>query len=189
MGLQVRASSSFSTFLKTFAMIAVSSRANFPSRVNFPSRARVVTCRAYQRGALPSAARSGGPGSGKLGCSPEFFNAWTEFQMDRSDGEFSWGNRNSHWNFDHVIPQNSERRGIEDPYVVHSWANLRPYPSRKNSSKGCSRDPEDEAEHLIVVRDFLAKRVFLDEDCLVETRGGVLVPRATFEKEQRKRRR
>jgi hypothetical protein len=80
-----------------------------------------------------------------------------------------------------VVPQSAAKNGLENPFVVHSWTNLRPYPSRENSSKGSRRYREDEIRHLELVRDFLAQRVYLDADSLVETRGELLVPETLLE--------
>lgn len=179
--LSVFSGPSFSTIFKLSMISFAAPLPCIAARAGVARRTPIRCNASSSRGALPSAARSGGPGHGKLGCSVEFFHAWTEFQMERAEEEFSWNNRNHYWNFDHVIPQNSAKKGIEDPYVVHSWANLRPYPSKKNSSKGCRRDLDEEAKHLETVRDFLARRVFLDARNLVETRGGLLVPDTSAE--------
>jgi hypothetical protein len=108
--------------------------------------------------ALPSATRRAGVNT--LGCSPLFFESWTEFLMDNSDDRFTWDNRTGLWNFDHTVPQHAAKHGREDWELVHHWSNLRPMNARLNSSKGHHRDPEDEAEHLRLVQKFLVERTF-----------------------------
>ena len=100
--------------------------------------------------ALPSASLR--TRTSTLGCSPEFFRAWTEFQM--LDTEFGWENRNRLWNFDHVVPVAATN--AHDKTSVLHWSNVRPYDSRANSLKGTSRDRGDEFAHLLKLQGFLA---------------------------------
>ena len=100
--------------------------------------------------ALPSVTTR--TGSSTLGCTPEFFRAWTEFQM--LDTEFGWENRNSVWTYDHVVPVSSTN--AHDKTSVLHWSNVRPYNARANSSKGSRRDHDDEFKHLLNLQHFLA---------------------------------
>lgn len=100
--------------------------------------------------ALPSVTTR--TGSSTLGCTPEFFRAWTEFQM--AGTVWDWENRNSSWNYDHVVPVSSTN--AHDRTSVLHWSNVRPYDMRTNSSKGSHRDHEDEFGHLMNLQHFLA---------------------------------
>lgn len=91
-------------------------------------------------------------GSATLGCSTEFFRMWTEFQM--IDTEFEWENRNSSWNYDHVVPVSSAN--AHDVTSVLHWSNVRPFDMRTNSAKGSKRDHDDEFGHLLNLQHFLS---------------------------------
>lgn len=153
-----------STISCKLSIFTMSSIACIVPRVR-PSCVRCVA--SGGRKALPAAAKNGGPGSGRLGCTDGFFHAWTEYVFEKTGDRFSWDNRNSVWNFDHVVPQSAARKGHADHGVVHSWTNLRPYNARANSSKGSRRDEEDEACHLMLVQKFLSERVYLTEGALI----------------------
>ena len=100
--------------------------------------------------ALPSATTRAGPAS--LGCTPEFFRAWTEFQL--LDMSLGWDDRNAAWNYDHVVPISATN--AHDATSVLHWSNVRPYDSRANSFKGSRRDHDDEFAHLLKLQGFLA---------------------------------
>jgi hypothetical protein len=67
-----------------------------------------------------------------IGCSPNFFKKWLEYQFDEN---MSWNNYGKYWDISHIIPFNSfDLHKREEQLKCFNWKNCRPLKKNKCQS-------------------------------------------------------